>query len=956
MKLWRYGHPIEHLGQRYRLDGMLGSGGMAEVCLAWDERDQREVALKILKSDDLDQDTLNRFMKEAGQIVDWQHPHILRIYEQMQIELIDVTQGSVLFYIAMEYARGGDLQKRLTPGKPFPLSAGFALFRQLCDAVEYAHTHGVIHRDLKPLNILFRRPTTGPEEVVLSDFGLAVQADASHHTFARGGTLAYMAPEQLQGHAQPASDLFALGVILYQLCTGRLPFRRTLLDLARAGDLLTPTRPSLLNVDLPPGLDEPILRALQELPIERYHSAREFWDTVHLALLSNARTFPVLADELWSQTGTTWPFNGSEQSFVLGPVSAVSESMQEGPESSPGSLREKQKAFPERSFGLSLPSYSVPRPPNPARHFASEPAAPQPLRPAENPVQAPMNLPLHYLHGEPELASDLQPSGLQSGSTLDLESLGSTLDVESTLDPGQPNTRRRNDPQTARSQRGGDSEAASSSFTQARFVSGDSSQHRTRSPEHTQRSLGNNQTEHTQSRSSRQPDNTFTRPPTSSRPPSPSDAGARSTRDLAASSQARPPHSTFAASNTSVRRQLALPLLKVPHGRGSRARKWPLVPVVTTLALLALIGAILLAAGAQGSLLHLFGAPTVTVTLTPQAHTAQDNYALTAIPGAPTDSVQHQVAARLITATSPNQSVTANASGSTPGQRATGQLTFINNTANTITIQSITITGNSGVQISFTGPISVPANPPTITVPGFAVNPGIAGNIPTLDISKACCVPNGDIFVKNTAFTGGQDAQANSMIQQKDIDGAAGGLASQLTQGAQIALGKQVGSGERVVDGTLLCQSKVSANQRAGDLAKSVTVQVVETCREEVYDDAAARQVAGSLLNASVTGNPNLGAAYHQVGQPVVTMLSVSVTGNAGNVALSVQVRGVWAYAFSAARLHQLAMLVAGKSQSEARALLLQQVGIMDAQFRSTGNLPGNVDEIEMRVLVNTSP
>ncbi len=949
MKLWRYGHPIEHLGQRYRLDGMLGSGGMAEVCLAWDERDQREVALKILKSDDLDQDTLNRFMKEAGQIVDWQHPHILRIYEQMQIELIDVTQGSVLFYIAMEYARGGDLQKRLTPGKPFPLSAGFALFRQLCDAVEYAHTHGVIHRDLKPLNILFRRPTTGPEEVVLSDFGLAVQADASHHTFARGGTLAYMAPEQLQGHAQPASDLFALGVILYQLCTGRLPFRRTLLDLARAGDLLTPTRPSLLNVDLPLGLDEPILRALQELPTERYHSAREFWDTVHLALLSNARTFPVLADELWSQAGTTWPFNGSEQPLVSGPASAVSESMQEGPESSPGSLREKQKAFPERSFGLSLPSYSVPRPPNPARHFASEPAASQPLRPAEIPVQAPMNLPPHYLHGEPELASDLRSSGLQSGSTLDLESLGSTLDVESTLDPGLPNTRRRNDPQTARSQRGDDSEAASSPFTQARFVSGDSSRHRTRS-------LGNDQTEHTQSRSSRQPGNTFTRQPASSRPPSAFDTGARSTRDLAASGQARPPHSTLAASNTSVRRQPALPLLKVPRGRGSRARKWPLVPVVTTLALLALIGAILLAAGAQGSLLHLFGAPTITVTLTPQAHVAQDTYALTAIPGAPTDSAQHHVAARLITATSPSQSVTANASGSIAGKTATGILTLINNGSVPITVQPTVITDNNGIQFTFHDTVIVPAIPPSsINVQGFAVNSGALGNISVLDIVKPCCDPN--IVVKNTtAFTNGQDAQANSIIQQKDIDGAAGGLAGQLTQGVQIALGKQAGSGERVVDGTLLCQSKVSANQRAGDLAKSVTVQVVETCREEVYDDAAARQVAGSLLSASVTGNPNLGAAYHQVGQPVVTVLSASVTGTAGNVALSVQVRGVWAYAFSAARLHQLAALVAGKSQSEARALLLQQVGIMDAQFRPAGNLPGNVDEIEMRVLVNTSP
>jgi len=96
MKLWRYGRPIEELGQRYRLDGMLGSGGMADVGLAWDEREGRETAVKILKSDDLDQETLNRFMKEAAQIAGWQHPNILRIYESMQIELID----PVLLYYA----------------------------------------------------------------------------------------------------------------------------------------------------------------------------------------------------------------------------------------------------------------------------------------------------------------------------------------------------------------------------------------------------------------------------------------------------------------------------------------------------------------------------------------------------------------------------------------------------------------------------------------------------------------------------------------------------------------------------------------------------------------------------------------------------------------------------------------------------------------------------------------
>jgi serine/threonine protein kinase len=232
MTIWRYGRPIEVLGQRYRLEGVLGSGGMAEVCLAWDEHEQRQVAIKVLKTDAFDradthdQQMLNRFVKEAGQVVGWQHPHILRVYDHAQVEILnEEEQKAFLFYIVMEYARGGDLQKRMTPGEPYySLSTALTIFRQICGAVQYAHKHGVIHRDIKPLNILFRQNRTGPEEAVLSDFGLAVQADASHHTFAEAGTFAYMAPEQFRGQAQPASDIFALGVTLYQLCTGaRLP-------------------------------------------------------------------------------------------------------------------------------------------------------------------------------------------------------------------------------------------------------------------------------------------------------------------------------------------------------------------------------------------------------------------------------------------------------------------------------------------------------------------------------------------------------------------------------------------------------------------------------------------------------------------------------------------------------------------------------------------------------------
>ena len=281
MKLWRYGLALERLGDRYRLDGVLGSGGMADVCLAWDEREQHEVAVKVIKSNELDQRSLNRFLKEASQVARWRHPHILRIYGDARLELVDTVQGSIVPYIVMEYAPNGDLQHRLRPGEPFPFAETLALFAQLCDAVAYAHGQGVIHRDLKPHNILFRTLPDGTEQVALSDFGLAVEIHATHFTFAAGGTLPYMAPEQLQGHAQMSSDIFALGVILYQLCTGQLPFKRTLQDLRHRGPQLPPPLPSALYKVLPPELDNVILTALAEAPEQRYPDAWAFWDEIN---------------------------------------------------------------------------------------------------------------------------------------------------------------------------------------------------------------------------------------------------------------------------------------------------------------------------------------------------------------------------------------------------------------------------------------------------------------------------------------------------------------------------------------------------------------------------------------------------------------------------------------------------------------------------------------------------
>src|SRR5262249_48242569 len=159
------------------------------------------------------------------------------------------------------------------------------------------------------------------------------------------------------------------------------------------------------------------------------------------------------------------------------------------------------------------------------------------------------------------------------------------------------------------------------------------------------------------------------------------------------------------------------------------------------------------------------------------------------------------------------------------------------------------------------GPFTIPAIPPTMVVMGIAANPGPTGDIPAFDIDQPCCISG--VVVKNTsAFTGGHDAQPNSVIEQKDIDGAASGLETTLRQAAQNDVRGQVHSNERVIDGSLQCQPRVSANHKAGDVAKSVTVQVAVTCGEQVYDYAAARQIAFKAQQALVAGDPKLGAAF----------------------------------------------------------------------------------------------
>jgi hypothetical protein len=326
-------------------------------------------------------------------------------------------------------------------------------------------------------------------------------------------------------------------------------------------------------------------------------------------------------------------------------------------------------------------------------------------------------------------------------------------------------------------------------------------------------------------------------------------------------------------------------------------------------------------------------AASVTVTLTPKSQIEQQSAPVSA----------NQIQAHQLTAQADPQTKTVSVSGTLPATKAHGVLEFLNNGSVDVTIQTQTFVSKSGVSITFQGPITVPAaNPPEATTTGFAVNAGPDGNIPAFDLLKYCCAPNNTIQVRNPEkFTGGADAQSNDEVQQSDITNAANPLITSQTQSEQTNLKSQLKSNEQVVNGSNHCQPTVTPNVPAGTQARTVTVMVSVTCTEEVFNATLAQSIATNLLRQQAQ-QQDLGPTYQPAGS-----IEVSITASGNQFTLNA--RGLWALTFSSAQLHQFAISIAGKSQAAARTLLLQQPGIVNVQFSTTGTLP-SADHLQLKV------
>ena len=256
------------LGGRYEILELIGRGGTADTYRAIDSRLGREVALKVLldRSDDVTQ----RLLLEAQAMASLNHPKIVAIY--------DAGEDAGLSYIVMELIHGKTLRELEGGALTYKQALGYLI--DMLEALDYAHAQGVVHRDVKPSNVM----TVGNGELVkLTDFGLARRSTDVTQTTRTGqivGTIAYLAPERfLSKPADVRSDLYSVGVVMYEIFTGTVPFRNDRDDLvatmfSHVHDLPTPARE--INRAIPEYLERVIMRSIEKDPLRRYQNAREF--------------------------------------------------------------------------------------------------------------------------------------------------------------------------------------------------------------------------------------------------------------------------------------------------------------------------------------------------------------------------------------------------------------------------------------------------------------------------------------------------------------------------------------------------------------------------------------------------------------------------------------------------------------------------------------------------------
>ncbi len=307
--------PRLRLGQRYELGQMIGRGGMAEVFEGHDSRLDRKVAVKILRPDLAQDSTFHqRFRREAHSAASLNHPNIVAVYDTGEDMLATPAGPTQVPFIVMEFVDGVTLRQLMTSGRRLLPERALELTSGVLAALDYSHRHGIVHRDIKPGNVML----TPAGDVKVMDFGiaraLAAEGQTMTATSAVMGTAQYLSPEQARGEVVDArSDLYSTGCMLYELLTGRTPFvGESPVSIAYQHVSEQAPPPSQVDPAVPEPVDAVVMRALAKDPNDRYQSAAEFRQDVGRAIAGAPVTAPVpsaagaaAATQIMTPTGAT---------------------------------------------------------------------------------------------------------------------------------------------------------------------------------------------------------------------------------------------------------------------------------------------------------------------------------------------------------------------------------------------------------------------------------------------------------------------------------------------------------------------------------------------------------------------------------------------------------------------------------------------------------------------------
>jgi serine/threonine protein kinase len=414
-----YLRDLKTLGEgRYRIIGLAGKGGMSQVLHAYDTVNDRDVAIKVLSLDLVSEETfLARFKRESELMRDLNHPNILRAY--------DYGQESEKIYLVMSYFGGGTLKDKLNQG-PLQLDRIDNYLTQIAAGLGYAHSRNIVHRDVKPSNVLIHHSA---DNLVLSDFGIARALSNSNpsRTGTIMGTPLYMAPEQFLDKVDPRSDIYSLGIVLYQMLCGEVPFKGDGIGFKHLYDQLPPLKTWGVNYD--PTIEDVVVKALAKRPEARFQSvgdmALAFREAIHdFARRETLDSFRGVAIQL---ENATWNSLEKDPAVLPGqatlselPVITPSQLKTAGPavnpsyleQTTPLSLQELQRfeneplpfhALPQSFSALSRPTSFQPQPAS--GHAQPETTQLPGLAPKLKPASAPISR--AYLPIPPE--SDLAP-------------------------------------------------------------------------------------------------------------------------------------------------------------------------------------------------------------------------------------------------------------------------------------------------------------------------------------------------------------------------------------------------------------------------------------------------------------------------------------------------------------------------------------------------------------------